>query len=156
MRTDSTPSRTAVGMYCSRVFKTLDCETVFVIDDTGAASNVVASNQNTIDQAISESAAPDKLSSRRIGDQLNTFRILLPINPPIALPTPIPMNSVAALNAVLVSEVEVDAPLTMSITERPSHAPKINPSNEKTLTNNPRRHPENRIKAAKAIKIRSR
>jgi hypothetical protein len=65
------------------------------------------------------------------------------------------MNSVAALNAVLVSEVEVEAPLTTSIKERPSHAPKINPSNEKMLTNTPRRQPETRIKTAKAIRIRS-
>jgi len=116
----------------------------------------VASNQKTIDQAMSERAAPDKLSSNLNGDQLKMFRSRRPMNPPIALPIPIPINSVAVLSAVRVNEVVVDAPLTMSITDRPSQAPKINPTSENTVTNNPRRHPETKIKTANPIKIRSR
>jgi hypothetical protein len=127
-----------------------------VIDETGAANNVVASNQNTIAQAVKESTAPDKLSSSRIGDQLKTSLILLPTNPPKALPTPIPMNSVAAPSAVRVSDVVVEAPLTRSISERPNHAPSIKPISENALTNNPRRQPETSIKIARAIRIKSR
>ena len=138
------------------MFKTFDCETVFVSEETGAASNVVASNQNTIDQATSESAAPARLSIKRIGDQEKIFLSRLPIKPPTALPTPIPINKVAALSAVRVNDVVVDAPVTMSIKDRPSQAPKIKPSSEKTLTNNPRRQPDTNMKSAKPIKIRSR
>ena len=88
-------------------------------DETGAANNVVASNQNTIDQASNESVAPEKLSSALIGDQLKIFLSLRPINPPIALPIPIPIKSVAALNPVRVNEVSVDAPLSISINVLP-------------------------------------
>ena len=143
-------------MYCSSAFRTFDWETVFVNEETGAANKVVASNQNTIDQATSDNAAPVKLSNNLSGDQLKTFRNRLPIKPPTALPTPIPINRVAALNAVRVSDVVVDAPLTMSITDLPIQAPKIKPSNEKMLTNNPRRQPEAKMKMAKPTKIRSR
>jgi hypothetical protein len=143
-------------MYCSSVFKTFDCETVFVSDETGAANNVVASNQNTMDHATSDNAAPARLSSRRIGDQLKIFRSRRPMKPPTALPTPIAINKVAALSAVRVNDVEVDAPVTMSINDRPNHAPKIKPRSEKTLTNNPRLQPETRMKIANPTRIRSR
>ena len=143
-------------MYCSSAFNTFDWETVFVNDETGAANKVVASNQNTMDQATSESAAPVKLSSNRSGDQLNTFRSLRPIKPPTALPTPIPINRVAALSAVRVSDVVVEAPLTMSMTDLPIQAPAIKPSNENMLTNKPRRQPETKMKMANPTKIRSR
>jgi hypothetical protein len=143
-------------MYCSSVFKTFDCETVFVSPETGAASNVVARSQKTMDHATSDNAAPAKLSSSRIGDQLKMFRNRLPINPPTALPTPIEINNVAALSAVRVNDVEVDAPVTMSIKDLPSQAPKIKPRSEKTLTNNPRLHPETKMNAANPIKIKSR
>jgi hypothetical protein len=143
-------------MYCSSVFKTFDCETVFVSPETGAANNVVASNQNTIDHAIRDSAEPARLSSSRIGDQLKMLRSRLPMKPPTALPTPIAINKVAALSAVRVNDVEVDAPVTMSINDRPSHAPKIKPRSENTLTNNPRLQPETKIKIANPIKMRSR
>lgn len=156
MRTDSTPSRTFVGMYCSRAFKTFDCETVFVNEEIGAANKVVASNQKTIDHATSDNAAPVKLSSNLSGDQLKMFRNRLPINPPAALPTPIPINKVAALSAVRVNDEDVEAPVTMSINARLNQAPKISPTSEKKLTNNPRRQPETRMKTANAIKIRSR
>jgi hypothetical protein len=129
---------------------------VFVSDETGAANNVVASSQKTIAQASNDSTAPDKLSSSLIGDQLKIFRNRLPINPPIALPIPIPIKRVAALNPVRVNEETVDAPFTTSITELPSHAPMTNPISEKVLTSNPRRHPDTKMKIAKAIKIRSR
>lgn len=138
------------------MFKTFDCETVFVTEETGAANNVVASNQNTMDQATSDSPAPARLSIRRIGDQLKIFRSRLPIKPPTALPTPIPISKVAALSAVRVNDVDVDAPVTISIKARPSQAPKIKPSSEKTLTNKPRRQPETKMKIANPIKIRSR
>lgn len=141
-------------MYCSRVFKALDCETVLVSEETGAANNVVASNQKTMDQATSDSAAPARLSSNRIGDQLKIFRSRRPIKPPTALPTPIPINKAAALSAVRVNDV--DAPVTMSIKDRPSQAPMTRPTSEKTLTNNPRFQPETKIKSANPIKIRSR
>ena len=143
-------------MYCSSVFKTFDCETVFVSPETGAANKVVANNQKTMDQATSDSAAPARLSSKRIGDQLKIFRSLLPMKPPTALPTPIPINKVAALSAVRVSDDVVDAPVTMSIKDRPSHAPKIRPRSEKKLTNNPRLQPETKMNSANPIIIRSR
>ena len=143
-------------MYCSRAFKTLDCETVLVSDETGAANNVVATNQKTMDHAVSDKTAPDKLSNNLIGDQLKRFRSRLPMKLPTALPIPIPINRVAALNPVRVNEVVVEAPLTISIRDLPSQAPKINPTSENTLTNNPRRQPEIKIKIAKAIRIRSR
>jgi hypothetical protein len=129
---------------------------VLVSDETGAANKVVASNQKTIDQAINESAAPVKLSINLNGDQLKMFRRRRPMKPPIALPIPIPINNVAALSAVRVNEVAVDAPLTMSIKDLPSQAPKISPTKENTLTNSPRRQPATRMKAAKPIRIRSR
>lgn len=138
------------------MFKTLDCETVLVKDETGAANKVVASNQDTIDQATSESVAPEKLSSALIGDQLNMFLSRRPIKPPIALPIPIPINSVAALSPVRVNEVVVDAPFTISIKVLPSQAPKTNPTSDSALTNNPRRHPDTRMKTANAIRIKSR
>jgi len=78
------------------------------------------------------------------------------MKPPIALPTPIPINRVAALNAVLVNDDDVDAPLTMSMTDLPIQAPAIKPSNEKVLTNNPRRQPETKMKTANPTKIKSR
>jgi hypothetical protein len=78
------------------------------------------------------------------------------MKPPIALPIPIPINNVAELSAVRVSEVFVEAPLTTSITVLPSQAPKNKPTSENALTNNPRRHPETKIKIANAIRIRSR
>jgi hypothetical protein len=78
------------------------------------------------------------------------------MKPPTALPKLIPINNVAALSAVRVNEVAVDAPLTMSITDLPSQAPKINPMSENTVTNNPRRQPETRMKTPKPIRIRSR
>ncbi len=84
------------------------------------------------------------------------FRSRRPTNPPIALPIPIPINSVAALRAVRVNEVAFEAPFTMSITDLPSQAPKINPTSENTVTNNPRRQPETKMKIANPIKIRSR
>ena len=143
-------------MYCSSAFKTFDWETVFVSVDTGAASKVVASNQKTIDQATRESAEPIKLSNSLIGDQLKTFLKRRPINPPTALPAPMQINNVAALSAVLVSEVVVAAPEKISIKDLPSQAPKINPIREKTLTNSPRRQPETKMKMANPIKIRSR
>lgn len=143
-------------MYCSSVFKTFDCETMLVNDETGAANKVVASSQNTIDQATRDNAAPVRLSSNLIGDQLKMFRNLRPMKPPIALPTPIPINRVAALSPVLARDDDVDAPVTMSINVRLSQAPKINPISENRLTNRPRRQPETRIKNANAIKIRSR
>ena len=143
-------------MYCSRAFKTLDCETVLVSDETGAANNVVATNQKTMDHAVKDKTAPDKLSSNLSGDQLKRFRSRIPMKPPTALPIPIPINKVAALNPVRVNEVVVEAPLTMSIRDLLSQAPKINPTSENTLTNNPRRQPELKIKIAKAIRIRSR
>lgn len=143
-------------MYCSRRFRTLDCDTVFVSDETGAANKVVASSQTTMAQAVNDRTAPDKLSSNLIGDQLNMFRRRRPINPPTALPIPIPINSVAVLSPVRVKEVVVEAPLTTSITVLPSQAPIANPMNEKELTSNPRRQPDTRMKTAKAIRIRSR
>lgn len=143
-------------MYCSRMFKTLDCETVLVKDETGAANKVVASNQNTIDQASNESVAPEKLSSALIGDQRKIFLSCRPMNPPIALPIPIPIKSVAALNPVRVNEVVDDAPFTISIKVLPSQAPKINPTSESALTNNPRRQPDTRMKTANATRIKSR
>ena len=138
------------------MFKTFDCDTVFVREETGAANKVVASNQKTIAQAISDSAAPVRLSISRIGDQLKMLRNRLPTYPPTALPTPIPINKVAALSAVRVSDVVVDAPETMSIKDRPSHAPKTKPRSENTLTNNPRRQPAPKMKIANPIKTRSR
>ena len=143
-------------MYCSSAFKTLDCETVFVSEETGAANKVVASNQNTMAQATSDNTAPAKLSSSLSGDQLKMFRNRLPMKPPIALPMPIPINKVAVLSAVRVIEVFVEAPLTMSIKALAIHAPKTNPTNEKKLTNNPRRQPETKMNNAKAINIKSR
>jgi hypothetical protein len=129
---------------------------VFVSPETGAANKVVANNQNTIDHAMSDIAAPVRLSISLIGDQLKKFLKRLPIKPPTALPTPIPISRVAALRAVRVNEVVVDAPATMSIRERPSHAPKIKPRREKTLTTNPRLQPEIKMKIANPIRIRSR
>jgi hypothetical protein len=143
-------------MYCSSAFKTFDWETVLVSEEIGAANKVVARSQKTIDQATSDNAAPVKLSSNLSGDQLNIFRNRRPINPPTALPTPMPMNRVAALSAVRVKDEDVEAPLTMSISDLPSQAPKIKPISEKTLTNNPRRQPETRMKAANATRIKSR
>jgi len=136
--------------------RTFDWETVLVNDETGAANKVVASNQNTMDQATSDNAAPVRLSNNLSGDQLKMFRSLRPMKPPIALPTPIPINRVAALNAVLVNDDDVDAPLTMSMTDLPIQAPAIKPSNEKVLTNNPRRQPETKMKTANPTKIKSR
>jgi len=78
------------------------------------------------------------------------------MKPPIALPIPIPINNVAELSAVRVSEVFVEAPLTTSINVFPSQAPKNKPTSENALTNNPRRQPETKIKIANAIRIRSR
>ena len=156
MRIDSTPSRIWIGMYCSSAFKTLDCETVFVSEDTGAANKVVANNQNTMDQATSDNPAPAKLSSSLSGDQLKMFRNRRPMKPPIALPMPIPISKVAALSAVRVIEVFVEAPLTISINDLAIHAPKTNPTNEKKLTNNPRRQPETKINIANPVNIRSR
>jgi hypothetical protein len=66
------------------------------------------------------------------------------------------MNSDAALSPVRVSEVVVDAPLTISITDFPSQAPAIKPTNEKALTIKPRRQPEIRMNAPNATKIMSR
>jgi hypothetical protein len=77
------------------------------------------------------------------------------MNPPSALPMPIPINSVAALSPVRVKEEVVDAPLTISTTALPSQAPTANPINEKALTSNPRRQPDTRINIAKAIRARS-
>jgi hypothetical protein len=145
-----------MGMYCSRAFKTLDCETVLVSDETGAANNVVATSQKTIDQATNDKAAPDRLSSNLSGDQLKKFRSRRPMKPPIPLPMLMPINNVAALNPVRVNEDSVEAPLTMSINALPSQAPKINPTSENALTNNPRRQPDTNMKTAKTIKIRSR
>ena len=143
-------------MYCSSAFSTFDWETVFVNEETGADNKVVASNQNTMDQATSDSAAPAKLSNNLSGDQLKTFRNRLPMKPPTALPTPIPINRVAALSPVRVSDVVVAAPLTMSMTDLPIQAPAIKPSSEKMLTNNPRRQPETKMKTANPTKIKSR
>jgi hypothetical protein len=143
-------------MYCSSALRTFDWETVLVNDETGAANKVVASNQNTMDHATSDNTAPVRLSNNLSGDQLKMFRSLRPMKPPIALPTPIPINRVAALNAVLVSDDVVDAPLTMSMTDLPIQAPAINPSSEKVLTNNPRRQPETKMKTANPTKIKSR
>jgi hypothetical protein len=44
----------------------------------------------------------------------------------------------------------------MSITDLPNQAPAIKPTNEKTLTINPRRQPEIRMNAPSATKIMSR
>ena len=129
---------------------------MFVKEETGDANKVVASSQKTIAQAIRESVAPVKLSRSRIGDQLKIFLSRLPINPPRALPIPIQINNVAALNSVRVNEEVVEAPITMSMSDLPSHAPNAKPSSENTLTNKPRRHPETRINTASASNIKSR
>ena len=78
------------------------------------------------------------------------------MKPPTALPTPIPINRVAALSPVRVSDVVVDAPLTMSMTDLPIQAPAIKPSSEKMLTNNPRRQPDTKMKTANPTNIKSR
>ena len=74
----------------------------------------------------------------------------------MALPKPIHINSVAALNPVRAKDDVVEAPLTISMTDLPIQAPKTKPTKERTLTNNPRRQPEIKINIAKPIKIRSR
>lgn len=132
---------------------TFDSVSMFVSEDIGAANKVVAINQATIDQAPIETAAPVELSRNRIGDQLKTLRIRFPMKPPNALPNPIPRKSAAALNAVRLNDVVVEAPVTISIKDRPSQAPANNPISESTLTIKPRRQPELTIKIPKASKI---
>ena len=66
------------------------------------------------------------------------------------------MNNAAALNPVRVSEVVVDAPLTISIVDLPNQAPMIKPTKEKTLTIKPRRHPEIRMNIPNTNRIMSR
>ena len=132
---------------------TFDSVSMFVSEDIGAANKVVAINQATIDQAEIETMAPVALSRNRIGDQLKIFRIRFPMKLPSALPNPIPRKSAAALNAVRLNDVVVEAPVTISIEDRPSQAPANNPTNESTLTINPRRQPELTIKIPNASKI---
>jgi hypothetical protein len=128
---------------------------MFVSEDIGAANNVVAINQATIDHAPIETAAPVELSSKRIGDQLKMLRIRFPIKLPNALPNPIPRKSDVALSAVRVSDDAVEAPVTISINDRANQAPANNPTSESVLTINPRRQPEINIKIPNASKIMS-
>jgi hypothetical protein len=72
---------------------------------------------------------------------------------PNALPNPIPRKSAAALNAVRLNDVVVEAPVTISIKDRPSQAPANNPISESTLTIKPRRQPELTIKIPNVSKI---
>ena len=126
---------------------------MFVREDIGAANNVVAINQATIDQALIETMAPVELSRNRIGDQLKILRIRFPIKLPNVLPNPIPRKSAAALSAVRLNDVVVEAPVTISIKDRPSQAPANNPTRESTLTIKPRRQPELTMKIPKASKM---
>ena len=128
---------------------------MFVSEDIGAANNVVAINQATIDHAPSETEAPVELSRKRIGDQLKMLRIRFPIKLPNALPSPIPRKSAVALSAVRVSDDAVEAPVTISINDRPNQAPANNPTSESVLTINPRRQPEKAIKIPNASKVMS-